>query len=1081
MAEKYTALITRVITDFDNIFNALARKGVVYKDKIDGKDVVLGTGTATVNGGLIPTAEYHTYISSQLFKIENLAATDSIISNYSGAQKAGTTTTLGAHTAGDTVGVSKVPVTIVGIDPGYYDSTSQIKGTINALDYTFSTSGLTAQDGVYYYKPTDNGVMSSVTVAKGKVEIGFADGSVTNGLVITPSVGFTSDDVDIVKSVNSGDTDHYEIKYKVTNTKSGSFKFTPSKTQFTEGYVTSADVTFKGNKENSSEYEYSFTGAETETEDQTFYIPKGKLVVKSSNTSNATASVSGDAVNWAADNEDGVVVSASVGKISLEGEITEGYVIPDATNSAVQIPEITVGSGSRKIKKATPENFVFTDETEKSGNYVGATSTASNMLATSGTSDDYKITVSASASETKTIAADKHGYLAAGTTYSATLESTKEYFIKKAAATVTATSEISGKALGIATDSKVANDDFAIELKSTITLGKTLTQAGYLSATTEITEGTKTEGTKTVYVARGKMTASNGIAATLTERAGDGAGEATDSTTNTAIDIFLDEAPDTGDYYEIKATAGITPTKCGYIQDANDLDTTNAIVSKFLPKALVQWVERGDGEEDYLEVTRGGYLPSGNITKITTAAMGNASLTVVADEDSSSIFKTGTKTGAYALNLTKGVVNAGYMSQKSGDVTGNFYVEKATLNVVSTENEALTAGAATYDNAKSKYIVSVSGSIKTTLALDQAGYITEDDLTLNGAKYDKTKDNIQELSTSVELDKAVLGVAATGNSITLGVDNGSIELGSDASDGYLIKPTLTTGTIKVEPTTAGYLAETDSSELTINAATAGTQTGVYIKKGTGAALGLSSTSNLAIDASELSDSSITGDYKLRISGSVGVDGTLGSGYYAATDSEKKTLAIAAQTLTLTDAQKTATEITITRGSVTSVVSATAKVTTAEDETGVAFAQSTDSSKEYVSFTAEIGSLTNTLTTKAGYIKESDATKATTNSATSPSVTKYIEAINTKGTDNIIKVDTVETVKYYKVTVGATEEVELANANNAAYQGVELDTDQKYSKYDTKIVLGAHAMGTAVVSELSDLEARLDGIYTRITG
>lgn len=1064
----YTSLIGRVISDFDAIYDVLVEKGIVSASK--------------KHDGTYKTEDYDSLISGGLTNIKGiLEGAPDQIENYN---LTGDSAVITSKTAGTSVVLDGTThkLSFKGVSAGYYGDNSQFLAVIPVEDINVDTkigSGLNAtltgtgeaQKYVYTITPSTGKVISTVSVDKGSVSVKTLEANVSD------TSTFTTTDVLDNKGLAISDTattytNALEIEYTTTVNRAGKLTVNPTVAK-TAGYITTNDVNVS-----EANYEKDFDGTHYTQTAKKLYIKRGTL----SNIqlpSTTAASVSG-AVAWVDPTATGVtsadyiVLSASISSknsdgttsntLQVTGSLDAGYITGNSDGS-INLGSVTVDAGQNYLKRGKVNAYTNTAATMTlTGN------TLSEVKETVTDESKYhKLTVSSSTpNATGTIEA---GYLEAGT-YSVNASGSKDIYIAKGSATITA-----GATASITTGSGYfstsSSDGIAVTITPSVTLQKNVT-TGYVANTDIDIQGTstnpaKTETPTTVYLKTGSATVTRSLSTSLVEAENDGAGGSYEGEGDNKklVDIFETtlSAVSGRDYYVITSDAAVTSSSAGYMT-GGDITFAGTAPVKYLPKADLEWVNTTDAEgnvtSSVLQVTKGGYLPSGILSNIDTtdSSLVKAEVGVIAGTGSSSIFSTDVIEGGYLLNLTKGKVSAGYISSAAdeGSVTGSFYVAAGSVGVTATEAVTKAAsvtaveGEAGEDGVKpiTGYTLSIESATTTTLNVGE-GYVEHKNITLNNAVYNATNNKtlVTDTSKTVDLARAQLEMAEGSQAINLDIDVADgIETGTAEDSTYAITPVIT-GNSKVNIVAAndGYLTEGVGNEITIlTAASAATQP-VYIKKGGAVTIAETTTNTLTAtpdftDTVKDAEGKDTGYYKVTVGGALTVGATVPTGYYGAAE-----VSAAATGKTL---EVTGTSIQIAKAVTSTQLTASAEVAS-ED---ITFASTTETGKKYAAISATVSASSVTTVATPGYVKETG------------------EIAPTDKTTSI----TNATPVYIELYENATMELAAKDGENipTAAATVVVPVANKYATTDVTVTIADNAMGMAVANKLTLLEQRLNG-------
>ena len=1045
---SYLELISTAINDFDKIYTQLYNKGVS-----SGGSVVPQPTTTGIDSG-ISTSSYATLISDQLFRVGNLTSSGLSLSDGKIVDR-----TAGSVATTGTVNYTEKKITLTGVGAGYYNTTSPITYTIadNSLinlssidSYTLTETktGDTTVYGPYVYTPAEGKFISSVTITKGMLNVAAPTITFNAGWTNTLTNTITSNEssISFSETTPTDATKYYAIGITPKSELSGNVSAANNVT-LTEGYIKDDNASDKKHYTKIDSGSSNLSALNATGNANTYYIPKGSLSDIKSTSTITIDNGEIQLVETGATSSNSYDITASAANATISGKITEGYLKANDTLSgtATSIP------ATIHVKKGSIANFTHD---------VSITVDTSNVA--TATSDYVNVPISFNYgpgnTNTKTNVITE-GYIKS-TNVTSTINGTNtELHLKKGSATV-----IKGNDANI-----VYSGDTSIlgtgksgkTLTLTITPNTTISNfsAGYFSEASQITAGNIGTTSVTVGIDNGTVSTSNSIATSLTERTDDGDGSSKEN--DQTVNIFLSAAPSSGDYYDISATARTTVTP-GYVDSA----PANSTVHTYLPKAKVRWVDTGEGGEDYLEVSTGGYLPAGIISNITTAVIQNAKL--LATLSNSNVLTSiasgeDLPAGAYEISISKnGSSDAGYISATQGTLSldNKYYVAHGSItNTASLGNISLGTDAIKLNDTNNSYAipVTVSGTLSNKFV---EGYIKTTDVT-NNSTGNQGNSTFSKTNT-INIDKATFEVKNA--NIAISSTGTGIETSSTATS-YYVTPTISsdknTATISVK--SAGYIATGNDQTVTIAAATDDI-TPTYIKAGAGWTSTGSTGSGTAKIKNNL-NSTVSGDYTIELDGTntINTTGTLQAGYYGATEIN----ALKAGIATVSGLTGSTT---IAHGSLTTSGSASANIVTDVNNITFVSGVTTSNASNYYSLTT---SITNTSISKElteGYIKNADITGDTIINTNSDKyyIGKYSA---TTGARSIVSGNETDTDTIY-LPFGTNGFG--VDSDGAAYDGNVIAIAEKYSKKDIGITLHENAMGSNVRSKLAALQARLAG-------
>lgn len=1007
LTQKYVDLVSQAIADFDTIFNALASKGV----EKDG--VALGTGSVLIDNGSVKTSEYAGLISKQLYRVQGVDGVSStvvapggVIANYDGANKS-------LANSGIKYNADSIVISGNITDSGYYGTTSALSATLTGA--TASISGAAPTNGTGYtvvgatdkltVAPVDNYVLKSIEIKKGSVGVALSeaniDATVNSAATAAIVTGGSIDNAVLDAAAQDG---AYTIKVKASSTYTAEISSTSGVSLTTPGYVTEienadavAEKSIKETAGNAAEYFIS--------------IPKATVSgITGSGAADLTLAGALATVDNAADGYE-VKATGTITVDTKNAQINSGYISSSDKIEVSGTPSVT--AKSLYIKKGNVGNAAG-NAAEVNVNVSGVSLSGDKYVATATVDQKYSHAI-------------ESGYVEADT-YEANITGSGKLEMNKAAAAVTTTGTSlvkSGDA--IFSEAEIAGG-YKLTVNATTEFDRSLTTEGYLGDVAQIVKPDTATASKDYYIAKGSVTANTTLSTVV--KSGSGSVDGAEGT----VSIFVAEKDldKTRDYYEITATPSAVVNN-GYVTGFTAGETQKS----FLPKATLKFVENSEAG-NFLQVEKGGYLPSGLIAEIAeiTGEMDYASVSVGIGNDFDK-----TVTGDYTLSLVQGAIDAGYISSASlSDGKGELKLNN-TYKVAHAAATLENTSAVELGNVVAKgngYAITASGNATAKFTLTKEGYIKIADVA--GATIDGNVATIvAPHSDEIELAKAVVAIPEA-SKVTLSSANNTV-LAGDTTSPYYVKPVISNGNVVANTTTAGYISTSDKHNLTVTAEEAV----VYIKPG----VKYESVANVSADtntALQFSGTEENGVFKAKLASyEIPVTGTIEEGYYkgaAATVTGKATVA--------------AKEVSIAKAAVSvSQASGQADVNATEV---VLHDSNADATKKFVGVTASgVASATANVDT-AGYIK--DKSQVTVNAINVASKTKYIEVFNQGETE-------IEGDNYNVITVGG-------QASGTNETSMVLPTAAKYVENNTEIRLHADAMGSAVESKLAELEARLAG-------
>ena len=1077
--KTFSQVISDAISSFDAIYDALQSKLVTPSGTSPLTDAQRSNGT-------IPTGSYAGYITNQLYRV-GTAITEGGVTTMTGvtpvtvngviASYAGVASNVSDGVYG-TATSSAIPVTFTIANPGYYDTQSTVIGNVPILSSISLTgsnisSYAVVENSVTEYVVKDNTnhyPLLEVHIPQGSVDVTYGTPAITES--ITNTLTIDSDNSTITNAtLGSGNTGDYELVITKNATYNGNVTGVTPTVVTSPGFITSSNVTVP-----SPAFQITTNMAESS---ETIYIPAGTVSGTLSNTADVSLTGSSGLSLLSSAPAEGsyYTLTAAATGLSVIGTTTAGYVAAGSN--------ITLGSVADKSKAFyLPAGEVPDSTIALAADQWAYTDTGSALTTTV---TNYPVTFSinqGSAAQTTVVP----GYIE-DTAYSVTVTGSKTMYIKAGAITETAniavdTANISGDT-GIITTGSSGTYHISVPITASVSTTTPITQ-GYISdASTQITHVGDSE-TLSFSVAGGSADITPTLSAVVSD-AGNDDGDAEVQNE----EMFYDEQPQSGDYYTITASA-TTSVNPGFMTSGNV--TVGASAVKYLKKATFSYVTMADSEDSFLQVTSGGYVPSGIISDIASIS-GNIDTAVVAVNlgDASSGILTGSQTSGldyYTISATKGTTDAGFISSTQGSVSGTVYVLHGSESLATVFNSStITSGVdPVLDSTHAKYTLDVTHSITNTLTF-QEGYIKSDDITMNGTD-DVTTKTITD-STTLDIGEGVYDI--TSKAFTVGVTNTAGLLTS--SSGYTLTPTMTAA-IQVDATTDGYISGTNERQtynIAANDASI-TATPIIIKQGAGS---IARTGHTANDWSALASGATTstatltdnfsttqsGDYTITLGGYAEAALELDEGYYKISDDSNKlsggqvelnkTLSVAHGHISVSLTTPTNNVSLVTSGQnpvdLSSILATTAPVS------------------GYVAIGSSV-SVDGSISVTEGYVKDIAGDKSFT-SITNANTTRYIPTVNLEtsslsagGTDRTGTAVASGTTVYGTIELGSNDGdihgsssyATASTSETGLRDAVILPTKNKFALYDTKIELTANAMGSAVAAELISLENRLAG-------
>lgn len=1010
MANNYLNLIKQAISDFDSAWTELNKKGSVVSDYIDA--------TASIVDDVVPTSHYGTIIS-KLTYIKGLTANS--VNHYTSASEANA---LGEVTVSKGAkGVYTVNTSIA--TPGYYAVGAKVTAQLNSTTVDLDTdSNWVENEGVYSLSANDY-VIGAITAKKGTVKNAGDIVEAQNGAISTTATvaALAKNDEGSNTSVATVDSSKYMITVRAGAATSG--KLTASVTNtVTPGYVKASDAAAVWTKD--------FDVNSTDSEDLTIHIQEGAVKVQSVSGSNATASI-GDggagilvsAVPSGEDAKNYYELTSAIEGLQIEAEVTEGYVGGGKINANAS--DIKLGSGTKYIKKGASKNQTLT-LTDAELKVTGG----SSYLTTTGGKE---VTITVPDTTTRTADIDA-GYITTGGTI--TLAGTKTVNIKEGTGVAKAAITSYGlSATGVNVSETSTAGAYAFTVTPTVSVDTTGFSAGWIDSIATTGAGANNVSSKTYYIGAGSVS----VAAAPTFNATVVDQDDGKSAGVSIGDIFFDAVPATGDYIKIDSSVSYSVTE-GYVKASSGTPST----TKYLKKAVIELVQEKDDNgqltgEEYFSVKEGGYLPSGTLNAVSTFEPSLASVAV-------NLSGVGITTGDFTseqlknyhtITISKGTVDAGYMSATQGALSGTYYLQKgsvATDTTISAAPKSVTRIAG--DTVK--YAVTSTVTANAGLTVGE-GYVTTSEV--SGTK-EKTQD------VTYEVARASFGTTThtTNASITAASGIRVIE-GTEAAV-YTVTPKIDSCSTKFTVATDGYISSKDGDILKFEGTDQighdGKMTSLSIHAGTG--ITAHTESQGKVNVSDNFADSVDGAYTVTVGGTVGSTITLDTGYYGET--EKSQTAEFAVSKTYSVAHGKAT--------VTSTGSATVSAT------DVKLYDSKAEGKTYYQIDATPSVTHSKSGVTPGYMKDVDITLADTTITAGKAFVEAYTSASVRSTENVAPEGTTQ----ISVTIGQISEDVVVDG------GKILATAEKFNKKDIAITLSEHAMGSSVVSEFDRLAARLAG-------
>lgn len=1047
----YIQVMERAITGFNNVWDALKNKpGLLDAGQKAGTTLVDVSGYGTLtnklvslvkeDGTLVDGSSYHSISFIESAKDIETVKSAPIVKGDTAYSIAFNPKTAGYYGLNNTLNTS-IPFTDVVLSANKVDD-----GTSGIISIKNDSEKVTG----YLIGFVDK-LLGGVTVNVGGVEVSFpeTDAFTSTAAVTLGAASSTSPQGISFEQLESSEStlnNSYYIDVTYSATAAGSITAKVNK-NVTEGYVTAESGTVEGT------FTLDSTKAElSKSETVRLAIPKGSVKVSSADNSNATASVScatTDVLLPTDSTEEGIELKASVSGITLKGEFSKGYV---TEGQALDVGDIVVGEGTAKLKKGS-----VPDQTLSLVDKTDIVTTPSNE-ALLDSSSELTINVNINKVTPQTMSDTKTGFVNSFGKMSATGSTT--IGIAKAG-NVGATAEITNYTLSgdSLSSTSSGNGLYTITVTPTLNLAKVGGfKAGFLLSDSEHTVSDITSDANKSYsinIAKGSVSfGTMGFAMDGTIYDKDGIAD------TIALDnIFLSSAPADRDYFKLKVSQDIT-VKEGYIK--SDEKPQASVLEKFVPKAILEWVKEEGGTEEYLQVKSAGYLPSGQITEISTVEISEAVVTLNATSSDITLLPSITKgeeSKYTSFTIVKSSVDAGYISDNKGSLAGTtYYIERGSV----TSNPTATVTGTATPERKEETKDSVT-TVSYDFALEAA--ITPN-VEVKAGYVDSASINLTTPETQTGILKLSKASFARGSHDTTVVNTAS-NIETVESSSYSITAAITKCSASFSVSGAGYISAADNDDLTFafdnghNITGNGSVPTVYIKPGVAENNTFASASN-TLTLTNLSSGKITesttGDYTLTLGGVVNLSATIAEGYYGSSE------AAISGTLTKADLQT----FTVKHGKTAVAINGTNVISSTDATTRVALYSKTekdaDTDGKYAKISA-VGTVSSTTTVTEGYVKQADATEEVNKTVTTDA---YLELFETAAT-----VTVEEDVTNWSVTVGQAD-ANLPTTAPTVNESKVIETAAKYSTKDTTITLSDNAMGKAVVAQLLALEARLSG-------
>lgn len=1002
--QTYLSLITQAISDFDSIYGALVERGVATYGTLSGTTYETGVATSA-----------YADLVRKLYKVTDKNSNEVSLGTHDLEYKDTlTATSISVNAQSGLITLTPGAVAVIG-------GTTTVTYTLTPVSITDTNLGKDETNGVYKYVTENDKLIKDVTIAAGKIELDIEKAEVSSW---EPTVQTTTMapgnqlGADILKNeLAEGETGYTSFTVAPTVNVTGSKTVTLSAGKgfsFTKGYIENVTAT-------DLEKEISTSG--------TFSPDASTLYIKNATLTNVVANgeidFTSNDITSVADSVAGYNISADAA-LTVSGDVQPGY--------------LSAGT-ELKSDKATDINKVFR---VKAGHTNPVTlentltvSGDKSILAPAGATDVYEITVTSSAiDETKSV---EYGFIKSTDANFKVTAGEESETLKIAAGSVEAkakTSLVSVNGTGASKTEGANNTTEAIQVtvQAVFDADEQTTSAGYIT-TSDVTRTAAAASTYDIHLTKSTVTEfKNNLVATPIDIDENGDAEGNYPAQVGGVNIFTDAAPTDRDYYHINSYASYS-ISAGYTSTGL---TGNTSKDLYLPKAKLAYVEDSEAGK-ILQVTSGGYLPSGFITELSE---------ITGSLDHAKVYTTLTAP-AYDAAKGKYIINAvynenseiGYFNGAADFYGGSYELTKGLATQVASIDETVLGEDGIVANGN-KYTVNLTttGKTKTTIT---TGYITGSDVTVNGSAVANESEIQLTGETSIELNKATLGLSAKA------VDLAATPTGFAFADGqtaYKITPNFGENyKVTIAPTAEGYVKTTDTTEVTL---VSGTVQEYYLKAGSVDAItAVAGNSPITLTADFATNES--GDYSVQIptGTTVAATATIHEGYVKGDTPAAGNVAVSSNVLK------------VDRGSITPTIT---EVTTAISSTQVALSTSnTEENETFYAIKSNASATSSATVSKVGYVKQVDVDDAATANATED--TQYVKGVKL----NVVDDTTVAAGKVYSVSGFGVD------SGNAVDSQV-ISTAERYAKYDVKVELHADAMGSNVRSELARLQARLAG-------
>jgi len=525
--------------------------------------------------------------------------------------------------------------------------------------------------------------------------------------------------------------------------------------------------------------------------------------------------------------------------------------------------------------------------------------------------------------------------------------------------------------------------------------------------------------------------------------------EANSGTTETPVYILSSTVPESGDYYKITSSISQESLSEGYL--VNNGITYSGTKDYYLPKAIMSYVENSESG-NYIQVSTGGYIPSGIIKDIAVLSgipdFASVELNFI-NPDGTSLIHTTQADGDYIIQLSKGLINAGYISQSEGTLNGIGYITHGSVN----SNVSLTNLSAdenpTWNSTTSKYEINISATPSVTSTTTVPGYIKSSDVTI-------TPDS--EQTSVISLNKAILTAETQdtegSTNISLTSSGVGVTLGENTSSYYIEYGIEPGAKIRARASSTGYI---ESGSVSSDVLLTNIPSKFYLNEAT---LSSPDTSNAKVlSYSDNYSTTQAGDYTITANLSASAAVSVSEGYIPA--------AGLSDSIAVTG---TDVSIKVPHGAISTSVSGESILvgsgTTVETANYLLSSiPSGENASDYISLiSTALGTEVGTIST-SGYIKQADFVSDAENKLLG-TVTKYIRLF----TNSVIDDDTQVSKKLNTYTLYSVSDNSSYSSSSAI-----IETEGTFSQNNLKVSIDTDSMGNSVYDKIVALKNRLEGI------